>query len=92
MKTEDIVSIFSAGRIEVVVNTDTDKMKTLIADLSKEGTVADLLGVLTQHADAVPFLKRVGAEVTTRRSALYPPMLRTLNAATPASDPKDVLL
>jgi|LakMenEpi03Aug12_release.lakeMendotaPanAssembly.Ray.scaffolds.fasta_scaffold1256727_1 hypothetical protein len=92
MKTEDLVDIFSAGRIEIVNNRDTEKLNAIIAALTGTGTIADSLAVLTAHQDTIQFLQRIMAEANLPTSTLFAAILRNLNAATPASDHQDVLL
>lgn len=94
MKTEDFVEIFLAGRLQMDDIEETEKLKQIIASLSSECTISNLLPVLEEldNSLVLALLFKIARESTVAQSSLFNPILINLNKATPASDSKDVLL
>ena len=92
MKVDDIVDVFTNGKIEIMTTRDAEKLRAIIAGLSAERTVLDSLVLLDTFEETMELLTTIAAQEDAPPSTLFGSVLRNLNMATPASDILDVLL
>ena len=92
MKVDDIVDVFSAGKIEVMATRDAEKLRAIIAGLSADTTVLDSLILLDTFEETMQLFELIATQENAPPSTLFGNVLRNLNTATPASDILDVLL